>query len=156
MADRCGALIEDNVEEVLSGGGLEQIISFLDSGDDELIAGALHTLANVASAEDVAQEIVAKGGLPAIIRLLESPNIMIQKGAATAIANLVENRDNHQPMVDLGLLEPLIFLARKSKNPEIQFRVASALNNMAANDEMKQLLKDQDAVNPPQIVGSFS
>ena len=43
-------ILEDSVDEVLSGGGLKMIIGFLDSGDDELIAGALHTLANVASA----------------------------------------------------------------------------------------------------------
>ena len=58
---------------------------------------------------------------------------MIQKGAITAISNLVENAEYHQQMVDLGLLDPLIFLARKSKNPEVQFRVASALNNLASN-----------------------
>ena len=43
-------LIEENVEIVLGDGGLEMIVSFLNTGDDELIAGALHTLANVASA----------------------------------------------------------------------------------------------------------
>eukprot|EP01095_Lingulamoeba_sp_RSL-Kostka_P014208 TRINITY_DN6130_c1_g1_i1.p1 TRINITY_DN6130_c1_g1~~TRINITY_DN6130_c1_g1_i1.p1 ORF type:complete len:749 (+),score=408.19 TRINITY_DN6130_c1_g1_i1:109-2355(+) len=51
-------------------------------------------------------------------------------------------------MMDGGLLEPLLFLARKSKNPEVQFRAASALNNLASNPEMKQVLKDGGAVNP--------
>ena len=68
------------------------IIDFLESGDDELIAGALHTIANVASSEEVQQQIIELGGVPNIIKLMNSINVMIQKGATTAIANLVANR----------------------------------------------------------------
>ena len=37
------------------------------------------------------------------------------------------------------MIDPLIFLARKSKNPEVQFRVASSLNNLAANEDYKEV-----------------
>ena len=36
-------------------------------------------------------------------------------------------------LLEAGLLDPLVLLAKKSKNPEVQFRVTSALNNLAAN-----------------------
>ena len=42
-------MIEENVQLVLGDGGVEMLISFLETGDDELIAGSLYTLANVAS-----------------------------------------------------------------------------------------------------------
>ena len=153
---------------VLGEGGLKMIIDFLESGDDELIAGALHTIANVASSEEVQQQIIELGGVPNIIKLMNSINVMIQKGATTAIANLVANRtfvveclewcavecsggesngrlvsrtaaaaappeEYHQMLLEAGLLDPLVLLAKKSKNPEVQFRVTSALNNLAAN-----------------------
>jgi len=124
---------DENVQAVISDGGLATIIAFTQYDDDELVCGAVHTLANLANAEDIKELIVKEGGLPPLIKLLKSFNVMILKGATTAIANLTSREENQQLMVDSEVLEPLVFLGRKSKNPEVQFRVAMAFNNLCAN-----------------------
>ena len=116
--------------------------------------------------------IVEKGGLPPLIKLLNSLNVMILKGATTAIANLTSTEDGQRQMVcfccfpgtkllhseqatscsnfnaqiELDVLDPLVFLGRKSKNPEVQFRVALAFNNLCANEELHDQIKEAGAV----------
>lgn len=60
----------------------------------------------------------------------ESNGRLVSRTTAAAAA---PPEEYHQMLLEAGLLDPLVLLAKKSKNPEVQFRVTSALNNLAAN-----------------------
>ena len=73
---------------------------------------------------------------------------MIVKGASNALANLATEREYQTEMIKLGVAEPLTALAKKSKNPEIQLRVALAVNNIVSNPELRDPMRKAGIVRP--------
>eukprot|EP01103_Thecamoeba_quadrilineata_P010566 TRINITY_DN2317_c0_g1_i2.p1 TRINITY_DN2317_c0_g1~~TRINITY_DN2317_c0_g1_i2.p1 ORF type:complete len:959 (+),score=189.10 TRINITY_DN2317_c0_g1_i2:36-2912(+) len=143
---------EENVQAILKDGGLRVIFDFALSDDDELICGAAHCLANLAIAEELKSTIVKEGGLPILVKLLKSYNVMILKGATTAVANLSSSDENLTKLMDSGLLEPLVFLGRKSKNPDVLFRVALTFNNLCSVEKFHERIKAGGAVNSLKVL----
>lgn len=139
---------EDYVQQVVDGGGLEMMIGFANETDEELVCGAIHTIANLADAEEMKPKVVQAGGLDVIIKLLSSKDATIVKGASNALANLATERDYQTQMIKLGVAEPLTALAKKSKNPEIQLRVALAVNNIVSNPELRDPMRAAGIVRP--------
>ena len=113
-----------------------------------LVCGAIHTIANLADAEEMKPKIVGAGGLDVIIKLLSSKDAMIVKGATNALANLATEREFQVKMIELGIAEPLTVLAKKSKNPEIQLRVALAINNIVSNPDLREPMRAAGVVRP--------
>lgn len=139
---------EDCVEQVIADGGLELMIGFAKEKDDELVCGAIHTIANLADSEPMKAPIVQAGALEVIVRLLSSRDAMIVKGATNALANLATNEEYQRIMISLGCAEPLTALAKKSKNPEIQLRVAIAINNLCSNADVRENMRSAGVVRP--------
>merc|ERR1712137_1456136 len=96
--------------------------------------------------------IVERGGLDPVLGNLDAPQTSVLKGASSAVANLALEQLNHPEMLERGTVEKLVSLARKCKNDEVQYRVACALNALASNGEIKNVLKERGAADGLKVL----
>lgn len=105
--------VPENIPAVLADGGFEKILNFLRSGDEELIAAALHILANILPHDPYYKEQIINGGyVPEIVELMNSNNPLIRNGATAVIRQLLGDHNTHPHLLQLGVLDTLVKLTK--------------------------------------------
>ena len=72
-------------------GGIECLISLLDSSNDLIQRQSAKALANLGVNADNKTKIAERGGIPKLIRLSGTPQVSVRIEAVAALANLAVN-----------------------------------------------------------------
>lgn len=127
-------------------GGIEMIITLLNSPSDQVQRQAAKALANLGvnsiikfyilyiCLDDNKELITKAGGLPPLIAAAKSENVGVEIEAIAALANLAVNDVNEVEIGKLGGIEPIIEVCKKP-NLDLQSQAARALRNLSVNKE---------------------
>lgn len=122
-------------ERIISGGGVEPLLSFVHLDDNELKTEVLSTLCNLSLGGCMgtkADTLLKKVDMPTLLSFLCDSDPTHQRFGAMAIGNIAGHLDLQGPVFDSGALQPLIGLsAHKTADMESQRCIAYAICNLS-------------------------
>ena len=100
--------LAENQQLMAKEGGIEMLVSLLDSSLELTQRQSAKALANLGVNPDNKRKIADVGGIPKLIILAGSPHIPVRIEAIAALANLAVNDANELDIVRMGGLEPIV------------------------------------------------
>jgi len=123
-------------ERIISGGGVEPLLSFVHLDDKELKMEVLSTLCNLSLGGFMgtkADTLLQKVNMPSLLSFLCDTDSTHRIFGAMAIGNIASHLDLQAPVLDSGALQPLIGLSAENANDgESQRCIAYAICNLSA------------------------
>ena len=106
-------------ERIISGGGVESLLSFVHLDDTELKMKVLSTLCNLSLGGFMgtkADTILKKVDMPSLLSFLCDSDSTHRIFGAMAIGNIASHLDLQVPVLDSGTLQPLILIGLSAEN----------------------------------------
>ena len=123
-------------ERIISGGGVEPLLAFVQLNDAELKAEVLSTLCNLSLGGfmgDRADTLLQKVDMQSLISFLCDSDSTHRLFGAVAIGNIASHLDLQRPVFDSGALQPLIGLSEtNAADAESRRCIAYAICNLSA------------------------
>ena len=123
-------------ERIISGGGVEPLLSFVHLDDKELKMEVLSTLCNLSLGGFMgtkADTLLQKVNMPSLLSFLCDSDSTHRIFGAMAIGNIASHLDLQAPVLDSGALQPLIGLSAENVNDgESQRCIAYAICNLVS------------------------
>ncbi|KAK8471392.1 hypothetical protein PHAVU_003G216300 [Phaseolus vulgaris] len=135
---------EASVAKLCEHGGLQKILSLLESENADAQIHAVKIIANLACEERNQKKIVEAGGLTSLLTLLKnSKDETTHRIAASAIANLAMNETNQDLIAAQGGINLLSMTAANAEDPQTLRIVAGAIANLFGNDKLQIKIRDE-------------
>lgn len=122
-----------NKLKIVQMGGLEPLITQMNSSNVEVQCNAVGCITNLATHEDNKLSIARSGALLPLTKLAQNTkDIRVQRNATGALLNMTHSEVNRRALVEVGAIPVLVQLL-KSPDVDVVYYCATALSNLAVD-----------------------
>jgi hypothetical protein len=137
----------DNVQRIISAGGVPPLIALLGRDELELQANAAGAIQSVCFQSEGRSYVREMGAIPAVLPLLSSPSLKVQTRAVGAVHNISSEPEAIRLIRRLEGIAPLIVLLR-TPSAAVCGSAAGALQNLSRETSARKEIRQLGAVVP--------
>ena len=137
----------ENVQRIISAGGVPPLIALLGATELELQANAAGAIQSICFQQEGRSYVREMGAIPAVLPLLSSPSLKVQTRAVGAVHNISSEPEAIRLIRRLDGIGPLIALLR-TPSAAVCGSAAGALQNLSRESSARKEIRDLGAVVP--------
>ena len=137
----------DNVQRIISAGGVPPLIALLASTELDLQANAAGAIQSICFQTEGRSYVREMGAIPAVLPLLSSPSLKVQTRAVGAVHNISSEPEAIRLIRRMEGIGPLIALLR-TPSAAVCGSAAGALQNLSRESSARKEIRDLGAVVP--------
>jgi hypothetical protein len=138
---------KENVQRVISAGGVPSLIALLSATELDLQANAAGAIQSICFQADGRSYVREMGAIPAVLPLLSSPSLKVQTRAVGAVHNISSEPDAIRLIRRLEGIGPLVALLR-TPSAAVCGSAAGALQNLSRETAARREIRQLGAVVP--------
>ena len=137
----------ENVQRIISAGGVPPLIALLSSDELDLQANAAGAIQSICFQSEGRSYVREMGAIPAVLPLLSSPSLKVQTRAVGAVHNISSEPEAIRLIRRLEGIAPLIVLLR-TPSAAVCGSAAGALQNLSRESSARKEIWELGAVVP--------
>ena len=137
----------ENVQRIISAGGVPPLIALLASEELDLQANAAGAIQSICFQSEGRSYVREMGAIPAVLPLLSSSSLKVQTRAVGAVHNISSEPEAIRLIRRLDGIAPLIVLLR-TPSAAVCGSAAGALQNLSRESSARKEIRDLGAVVP--------